>query len=405
MLSKEMLMRYLIVTTLFLLLATVTPLCAQSAPGDDPEVKSEYFIVGKNAGTQTEDFRFQLGDPLSIKVTGDLVANIKTEWGKSKSVTLYFDGDPIAALQSQPLEVEAGRELRLDFVLVRKAENDANRQAWDRFFKTKHDYLMTIQPSLALGNEPRWVVQSFKPLQFYVAAKTDIWLTLAACLAALLASFWYLVTKTRTLCDADSNYFSLGKSQMAFWGLLVVLSFVGVWRLTGTMERIPLQALILIGISFATGLSSVVVGNSKKTALQNKLNEKHDELNTLELEVQKLQGQTGVAPPASTEPLAAITAEIASKNKELATRREELDTLSKQLAPGQSQGFWRDICDDGNGMSFHRLQVVIWTLVLGAVFVQSVARVMSMPEFPDTLLTLMGISNATYLGFKLPEKP
>jgi hypothetical protein len=70
----------------------------------------------------------------------------------------------------------------------------------------------------------------------------------------------------------------------------------------------------------------------------------------------------------------------------------------------ESRGFWRDICNDGNGASFHRLQVVIWTLVLGATFIQTVAKMMSMPEFSDTLLTLLGISNATYLGFKIPEK-
>jgi hypothetical protein len=70
-----------------------------------------------------------------------------------------------------------------------------------------------------------------------------------------------------------------------------------------------------------------------------------------------------------------------------------------------SNGFWKDICDDGNGLSFHRFQVVIWTLVLGAIFVQNVAEVMSMPEFSDTLLTLLGISNGMYIGFKIPEKP
>ena len=39
-------------------------------------------------------------------------------------------------------------------------------------------------------------------------------------------------------------------------------------------------------------------------------------------------------------------------------------------APAQSAGFWQRICNDGNGMSVHRLQVVIWTVVLGAVFIR-----------------------------------
>ena len=78
--------------------------------------------------------------------------------------------------------------------------------------------------------------------------------------------------------------------------------------------------------------------------------------------------------------------------------------LSREPVSVPSAGFWQDICDDGNGLSFHRLQVVIWTAVLGVVFVGSVSRTMSMPEFSDTLLTLLGISNGTYLGFKIPEK-
>ena len=79
------------------------------------------------------------------------------------------------------------------------------------------------------------------------------------------------------------------------------------------------------------------------------------------------------------------------------------EQLQSTESAGSSAGFWQDICDDGNGMSFHRLQVVIWTVILGVIFVWSVAQVMSMPEFSETLLILLGISNGTYLGFKIPE--
>jgi hypothetical protein len=47
----------------------------------------------------------------------------------------------------------------------------------------------------------------------------------------------------------------------------------------------------------------------------------------------------------------------------------------------------------------------VWTLVLGGVFVWGVYRNMSMPEFDASLLTLMGISAGTYVGFKFPEVP
>ena len=380
-------MRCLTVIVLYMLLASFTSLSTQGAPGEESASKSEFSIVGNNKGNKPEDFRFRMGEILLIKATGELVKKVETEWGKTKLLTLYFDGERIADLRSPPQQVEAGKGLLLNFTLVRDAENDANRQAWDRLFKKKHEYRMTIQPSLAIGNDLPLVVQSSQPFQFYVALDLVIWLILLVGLVTLLASYWYLVRKTKMLCDAETSYYSLGKSQMAFWGLLVVLSFAGIWILTGTMERIPPQALILLGISGATGLSAVVIGNSKKSEKQTKLAE-------LRQEEQKFQEQKANSlaafPQVSKDRLAAI--------------KSEIDKLSKQLEAGQSRGFWRDICDDGNGASFHRLQVVIWTMVLGVVFVQTVAQVMSMPEFPETLLTLLGISNATYLGFKIPEK-
>lgn len=86
------------------------------------------------------------------------------------------------------------------------------------------------------------------------------------------------------------------------------------------------------------------------------------------------------------------------------TSKTRLNELA-QLQKPQSQGFWSDIRDGGQGLSFHCLQVVIWTLILGLVFAFSVVQALSMPEFPETLLLLMGISNGLYLGMKIPEKP
>ena len=73
-------------------------------------------------------------------------------------------------------------------------------------------------------------------------------------------------------------------------------------------------------------------------------------------------------------------------------------------APPSSQGLIKDILTDtGVGISFHRFQMFIWTLVLVVFFIVSVWNRLSMPEFSMTLLALMGISNGTYLGFKLPQ--
>ena len=49
-------------------------------------------------------------------------------------------------------------------------------------------------------------------------------------------------------------------------------------------------------------------------------------------------------------------------------------------------------------------RVVVWTLVMSYVFLDSVIGRFVMPEFDNTMLALMGVSSGTYLGFKIPEK-
>jgi hypothetical protein len=71
----------------------------------------------------------------------------------------------------------------------------------------------------------------------------------------------------------------------------------------------------------------------------------------------------------------------------------------------QSRGFFTDILCDGNGVSFHRFQIFVWTVLLGIVFLASVYNSLSMSSFSENLLALMGISGATYLGFKFQEDP
>jgi hypothetical protein len=70
-----------------------------------------------------------------------------------------------------------------------------------------------------------------------------------------------------------------------------------------------------------------------------------------------------------------------------------------------SRGFWRDLLTSSNGaVALDRLQIVVWTLVLGAIFLTSVVWELTMPEFSVTMLALMGISSGTYIGFQYPQR-
>jgi hypothetical protein len=132
------------------------------------------------------------------------------------------------------------------------------------------------------------------------------------------------------------------------------------------MERIPPQVLILMGISGATGLGSVLINSNPAQPVQ--------------------------PPPLRQNQKPEQNPQPARPNR----LQLFLETMSR---------WFTDIISDGKGVCFQRLQVVIWTLILGFVFAWTVANTCSMPEFENTLLVLMGISNGLYLGFKIPETP
>jgi hypothetical protein len=88
---------------------------------------------------------------------------------------------------------------------------------------------------------------------------------------------------------------------------------------------------------------------------------------------------------------------------EMQDRYVLLRTYDEKIKPFVSQGWFKDITTDLNGTAVHRLQVLCWTLALGVVFIINVYRNLTMPEFNATLLALMGISCAGYVGFKYPE--
>ncbi|MBE7174017.1 MAG: hypothetical protein INR73_25815 [Williamsia sp.] len=75
-----------------------------------------------------------------------------------------------------------------------------------------------------------------------------------------------------------------------------------------------------------------------------------------------------------------------------------------QNAP--SEGFFIDILSDDNGISLHRFQSLVWTLIAMVVYIYKVSGVQAgclLPELSDTLLALTGISSATYLVLRTKE--
>ncbi|HKO42384.1 MAG TPA: hypothetical protein VJU84_03785 [Pyrinomonadaceae bacterium] len=90
-----------------------------------------------------------------------------------------------------------------------------------------------------------------------------------------------------------------------------------------------------------------------------------------------------------------------SASTALGTHLKGTDSSTSESA---SAGFFRDIVSDAGGHCFHRFQIVLWTALLGIIFVASVYDNLAMPQFGGPLLTLMGISAGTYLAFDLLAK-
>ena len=51
----------------------------------------------------------------------------------------------------------------------------------------------------------------------------------------------------------------------------------------------------------------------------------------------------------------------------------------------------------------HRIQILVWTIILGFAFVWEVYSSFRMPKFDPNLLIMMGISGSLYLGFKFKQ--
>lgn len=268
----------------------------------------------------------------------------------------YLDARPLKGLYPETVDPESHT---LTFHLVR---TPASREAWTDLLSNPRFKPKVM--SFSVGPEDKQ--------QYPTCAKVSLvviqvkWFLLAIVLFVILLYITFrLAAATALLRDpgisqgyipglsilwrrqrATTNLgpFSLARAQMAFWFFMVITAFVLIWMITGDTDTITESVLVLLGISAGTALGATVIDSSKR------------------------------------------------------------DTATRPI-PGQgSRGFLNDVLSDGSGLSFHRFQIFVWTIVLGFVFFKNVLGHLAMPEFGANLLTLMGISSGTYLGLKLPEQ-
>jgi hypothetical protein len=259
------------------------------------------------------------------------------------------------------------------------------------------------------------------------------WLLVSAAVSGfVLFLVWGNARKRSTLrdnllpqLDVARQPYSLARWQMAFWFTLIFASFVFLFVLLWDTNTVSTQALSFMGISGVTALASVSVDAYKDSpadavnrGLQALGLHSCEDVARVKQEIAARQTELTTLPPAPAATPSTLSAETAASGSsavsaterrrlQLHTEIEDRNTVLRMyedhIRPYVSQGWFRDITSDLNGTALHRLQTLCWTVALGAVFLISVYRELSMPDFNGTLLALMGISSAGYVGFKIPE--
>lgn len=353
-------------TLTLLNLTAAMVLATLSGAAQEPDSPSQATEAGPRVtqaySVNSEDSQSAgLADRLAVKVEPFEDFLKQTPNGRCSDFVLFFDGIPMRGLDALTCSLDAQE---VHFVLQRTPESEA---AWHRLLGHPRSLSRRISVSLSSGGDypiPSQVAE-FRLRIFHLfdlllfAPGLLIFLTLLIRLAKTTA---ILRDPTSEGLPVAERPFSLARCQMAFWSFLSITAYVFIWVTLGDLNTLTDSVLILIGIGSGTALGAKLIDSSKMD------------------QAAPTSQETTKAAPSQKQPLTSVKGRASGR-------------LLVDLVTGE------------DGVSLHRLQMVIWTLVLGMIFCVSVYRTLTMPEFSSTLLGLMGISSGTYLGFKYPEKP
>ena len=356
---------------------------------------------------------------------------------------LFINGAPIRSLKATawyrndtvwPWHVDMTSEEKsiphyfVRFVLTRDPTDSQSREDWAEVLKTPGVGSKMLDLTLGYYHPEQnsaealmsWVRRgeedSSRQFLFH-SVVTDFWMYLGSCLLVVtLVGFFLLVVyggivREPALPVRDDGLppVSLGRCQMAFWFFLVVAAFIFLWLITGRgdLDTINPTILTLIGISAGTALGAALITTNTTDPGKVAAMKKPDHIYPQEI---------APAKRARREAKAALRKAADADAQKKA--RDDYDQADKKLAELKSGLHkWRrehrnqwllDLLSEDNDMtkrqimSFHRFQMIVWTLVLGIIFCSEVYTKLAMPTFDSTLLVLMGISSGTYLGFKFP---
>lgn len=348
----------------------------------------------------------RLEDVLAIQVAGYRAWAAEAE-DKGKHLRVFVEGMELDNLHLRYVGVAPGTQNDVLWTSLRFERDDARAEARETWAQVLRLARRRDQLTLSIGPSggPQWATTAVISLNSY---PTGLSLFAGFVILMLLGALVWAARSTSMLRDnngACNGPFSLAKHQMAVWFVLVVSAFLFVTMTTGAAAATSSTALILIGISGATGLTAVMMDKNKREgALAERRALEAERIALREL----LEGEAGLLRQLAAVPVGSIDATQLVAT--IQVKRERLEEVAALLEreipqPATSKGWITDLLSDENGVSLHRLQMAVWTVVLGGAFVTAVWRTFAMPVFDETTLGLMGISSSTYLGFKFPERP
>ncbi len=395
-----------------------------TSPPQEPMV-IEVYRLGHENDKGDDRISAGIGDIIIVKVRHlqTLVKRAKCldDNGQRKpecveqQIVLSLEGRTIAGLTPEAVDTRAESET-LQFHLQRNEEND---ETWADLLGNpptgKKFFLRETQ--LSVGLENGYIAASAVKGEKFKLIRVKVkrfWASTFG-LLLLLVVIVYLAIRSDILRDAGPDPvgkegstkpvrkpYSLARCQLAFWFFLVISSFLFLWLITGAYDIITTSILALIGIGSGTALGAAIIDNSKKDEAHNQFTALQAEQVALSTDIATLDSQASTGQRSFDDPN--TQQEARAMKTRLHKVSTEMGTLEATVGPQESHGFLRDVLSDATGVSFHRLQMFVWTVVLGIIFISSVWKRLAMPEFSATLLALQGISAGTYLGFKMPEK-
>ncbi|HLW54660.1 MAG TPA: hypothetical protein VKW06_17620 [Candidatus Angelobacter sp.] len=241
---------------------------------------------------------------------------------------------------------------RVTFTINRDLTSDKGRENWTKLLSGLGKNRKLVAVSLGLINGPP-LPSTYKAEFVRIKAKGLIVFLVVAVVLAI--GFLGIAARSGALRDKEpsppgaaaiaptARAYSLSRTQIALWTLLVVYAYLFIWFITGEYNTvIPGTILAILGISAGTYGTAAAIDKQK----------------------------------------------VADQHTTVA----------------RSESLTSDLFVGADGADLHRVQFGLWSVVLMIVFVVTVYRTLAMPAFDNSLLGLMGISSAAYAGMKIPEK-